>query len=67
MKAEHYVDYLSSLEFFGCEPGNTVFMQDHNDPKHQAKVTMKWLKDHNNRCLDWPSQFPYLNPVCGIV
>ena len=67
MKAEHYIDilrdsYLPSLEIFGCEPGDKVFMQD-NDPKHKAKVTMKWLKDHNIKCLDWPPQSPDLNPI----
>ena len=54
MKADHYIDikrdsYLPSREIFDREPGDTEFMQD-NDPKHKAKVTMKWLKDHNIRC-----------------
>lgn len=67
MKSDQYIDilrdsYLPSLEIFGCEPGDTIFMQD-NDPKHKAKVTMKWLQEQNIKCLDWPPQSPDLNPI----
>lgn len=67
MKAADYIailedSYLPSLEKFGCEPGDTVFMQN-NDPKHKAKITMNWLRNRGITCMDWPAQSPDINPI----
>ena len=34
-----------------------------NDPKHTSNVVAKWLKDNKVIVLEWPSQFPDLNPM----
>ncbi len=39
-----------------------VFQHD-NDPKHTAKATKKWLKKKHIKVLEWPSQYPNLNPI----
>lgn len=57
MKAKQYIEiikdsFLLSLELFGCDPGDTMFMQD-NNPKHKAKITMNWLREQQNLCLGW--------------
>uniref|UniRef100_A0A4W5NXZ3 Transposase Tc1-like domain-containing protein n=1 Tax=Hucho hucho TaxID=62062 RepID=A0A4W5NXZ3_9TELE len=39
-----------------------VFQHD-NDPKHTAKATKEWLKKKHIKVLEWPSQFPDLNPI----
>ena len=39
-----------------------VFQHD-NDPKHTAKATKECLKKKHIKVLEWPSQFPDLNPI----
>ncbi len=38
-----------------------VFQHD-NEPKHMAKSTKEWLKKKHMKVLEWPRQFPDLNP-----
>ncbi len=38
-----------------------VFQHD-NDPKHMAKATKEWLNKKHIKVLEWPRQFPDLNP-----
>ncbi|GFT82561.1 transposable element Tcb1 transposase [Trichonephila clavipes] len=37
--------------------------QDDNAPCHRAKVVQKWLEDHTVNRMNWPGQFPDLNPI----
>jgi transposase len=55
-------DYLDTLDWYALTPKETIFQHD-NDPKHKAKLTQAWLKDHEIAVLDWPAQSPDLNPI----
>ena len=54
---ENLMPSAESLEL--CSDNN--FQQD-IDPKHIAKSTKMWLSENNVIDLQWPSQFPILNP-----
>ncbi len=46
-----------------------IFQQD-LAPAHTAKGTKSWFNDHGVTVLDWPANWPDLNPIenlCGIV
>ena len=43
--------------------GRGWIVQHDNDPKHTAKATKEWLKKKHIKVLEWPSQFPDLNPI----
>ena len=66
MNAAKYTNILSthllkSANDLGLDR-NFVFQQD-NDPKHTSKLAKKWFEDNDVSVLDWPSQFPDLNPI----
>ena len=37
--------------------------QHDNDLKHTTKATLEWLRNKKINVLEWPSQFPNLNPI----
>ncbi|KAK3544982.1 hypothetical protein QTP86_031018, partial [Hemibagrus guttatus] len=39
-----------------------VFQHD-NDPKHTIRATKEWLRKKHFKVLEWPSQYPDLNPI----
>ena len=42
---------------------NTVIFQHDNDSKHKAKSVQDWLDTQPFQVLQWPAQFPDLNPI----
>lgn len=55
-------DLVESVADWGLKVGDVVFQQD-GDPKHTARIPMKWLEDHGYTILLWPAQSPDLNPI----
>ncbi|KAI3364059.1 hypothetical protein L3Q82_010891, partial [Scortum barcoo] len=45
---------------------NFIFQHD-NDPKHASKSSKEWLHQNKNEVLEWPSQSPDLNSICGVI
>lgn len=43
--------------------GRKFTFQCDDDPKHTAKLTIRWLKEKQMNVLAWPSQSPDLNPT----
>ena len=60
-----YREILEEKKFFKSADslghGRDFVFQDHNDPKHTAKLTKKWLQDREIEVLSWPSQSPDIN------
>jgi hypothetical protein len=50
------------LEFYGLNPSNIIFQQNHNS-KHTCKKAKEWLGEQEFRIMVWPAQFPDLNPI----
>ena len=67
MDADQYVDILEknllpSMEEAEMSMEELIFQQN-NDPKHISKKAKTWMEDNQITLLDWPPQFPDLNPI----
>ena len=51
-----------SIKFCNKTRDDIIFQQ-HNDPKHTCKKAKQWFQDHENQIMDWPAQFPDINPI----
>ncbi len=40
-----------------------VYFQHDNDPKHTSNLVKEYLNEQEYQVLDWPPQFPDLNPI----
>ena len=58
---ENLMSSVESVEL----PSDYIFQQD-NDPKRTAKSTKKWLSENIVNVLQWPSQYPDLNPIGNL-
>ena len=47
--------------------GQNLALQHDNDPKHTTKPTKKWFENNGISTLNWPCQFPDLNPFETFV
>lgn len=66
LTAVRYIDILKENLFNSAakmEFKNDFIFQQDNDPKHKAKVTMKYFEENNIQLLQWPPQSPDLNPI----
>lgn len=43
--------------------GRRALFQHNNNPKHIFKATVAFLKKRRVKVIQWPSMFPYLNPI----
>jgi len=55
-------DLVASLDYYGKNAGDIIFQQD-NDPKHTCKKAKDWFKNNGIKLLQWPAQYPDLNPI----
>ena len=67
MDAKQYVDILEenldkSRKKLKVEKKKAIFRQD-NDPKHTSNLAQKWFKDQKTYLMEWPAQYPDLNPI----
>ena len=67
MDAKQYCEILEegvveSFEKLKMEEGQQYFQQD-NDTKHTSQLAKTWFSDNDIVVIDWPAQFPDLNPI----
>jgi len=55
-------ELTATLEYYRLDRSKIIFQHD-NDPKHTAKVTQKWLREHQISVLSWPPCSPDMNPI----
>ena len=41
----------------------SVIIQQYNDPRHSSRTAQYWPNSQWIKVLDWPVQFPDLNPI----
>ncbi|GFX72811.1 transposable element Tcb1 transposase [Trichonephila clavipes] len=66
VNAMDYIEVLqnkllpTARDLFGNQ--SWIFQED-NAPCNRAKVVQKWFKDHSVNRMNWPGQYPDLNPI----
>ena len=66
IKGSNYLKVLNNhLLPFGGIHQPTHFMQD-SVPTHRIKHITKWLKERDIPVLEWPGNFPDLNPIENV-
>ncbi|GFT09105.1 transposable element Tcb1 transposase [Trichonephila clavipes] len=66
VKAMDYIEILQNKLLPTARDllGNQSWIfQDDNTSCHRAKVVQKWLEDRTVNRMNWPGQFPDLNPI----
>ena len=63
--AQKYTEVLVKrlLPFLADNYQNNAIFQQDNAVIYTAKLTTKWLQDHNIATLDWPTKSPDLKPI----
>ena len=68
MTADVYLGILDSYLFSSAQeavPPSWIF-QDDNDPNHRSSKAKEWLRVHEVRRLDWPSNAPDINLIENV-
>lgn len=64
LKQDYFIQEILERYFRGSE--QTIYLLHDKSPIHTAKRVQQWLKQHNVKVLEWPSNSPDLNPIENV-